>query len=101
MLVSAAWLAFDISRRTAPPTVETLDRRPFAATAVASALFLAAFVPLGFVLSSAAFLVAQSRILGSRALVRDTIAAVVFVLAVYWLFVGFLTVALPKGPLPF
>ncbi|HEV8670136.1 MAG TPA: tripartite tricarboxylate transporter TctB family protein [Candidatus Limnocylindria bacterium] len=101
MLASAAWLAFDTSRRTERPAVEALDRRPFAATAIASALFLAAFVPLGFVLSGAAFLVAQSRIVGSRALVRDAIAAVVFVLAVYWLFVGFLTVDLPNGPLPF
>jgi len=101
MLASAAWLAFDTVRRSGRAAVETLDRRPFAATAIASALFLAAFVPLGFVLSSAAFLVAQSRILGSRALVRDAIAAAIFVLAVYWLFVGFLTVALPKGPLPF
>ena len=101
MLASAAWLAFDTVRRSGRAAVDTLDRRPFAATALASAVFLAAFVPLGFVLSSAVFLVAQSRVLGSRALVRDAIAAVIFVLAVYWLFVGFLTVALPKGPLPF
>jgi putative tricarboxylic transport membrane protein len=101
MLVSGAWLAFDAARRAGSPTLEPLDRRPFAATAVASALFLAAFVPLGFVLSGAAFLIAQARILGSRALVRDVIASVVFVLAVYWLFVGFLTVDLPSGPLPF
>ena len=64
-------------------------------------MFFAAFIPLGFVLSGTAFLVAQARILGSRSLARDVIASIVFVLAVYWLFVGFLTVDLPNGPLPF
>jgi putative tricarboxylic transport membrane protein len=102
MLAAAAWLAFDTLRRTRKAeAAEPLDRRPFAATAIASAVFLAAFIPIGFVLSGTAFLIAQSRILGSRALVRDVIAAVIFVLAVYWLFVGFLTVDLPNGPLPF
>jgi hypothetical protein len=101
MLATAAWLAFDTLRRSRKAEVEPLERRPFAATAIAAAMFLAAFIPLGFVLSGTAFLVAQSRILGSRALVRDVIASVVFVLGVYWLFVGFLTVDLPNGPLPF
>jgi hypothetical protein len=101
MLVSAAWLAFDTVRSHTALALEALDGRPLAATAATTAVFLAAFVPLGFVISSAGFLVAQSRILGSRALVRDAIASLVFVLAVYWLFVGFLTVDLPNGPLPF
>ncbi|HKY51958.1 MAG TPA: tripartite tricarboxylate transporter TctB family protein [Candidatus Limnocylindria bacterium] len=101
MLVAAAWLVFDTVRRGRSALLEPLDARPLAATAVASAAFLAAFVPLGFVLTGTAFLVVQSRILGSRALLRDVIAAVGFVLAVYWLFVGFLTVDLPNGPLPF
>ena len=101
MLATAAWLAFDTLRHSRKADVEPLDRRPFAATAIATAMFLAAFIPLGFVLSGTAFLVTQSRILGSRAPVRDVIASIVFVLAVYWLFVGFLTVDLPNGPLPF
>jgi len=42
----------------------------------------------------------QSRILGSRALVRDVIATVVFVACVYLLFVKFLTIDLPHGLLP-
>lgn len=101
MLTTAVWLAFDTFRQARTPEVEPLSRQSFAATAVASAVFLTAFVPLGFVLSGTAFLIAQSRILGSRALVRDAIASLIFVLAVYWLFVGFLTVDLPNGPLPF
>jgi putative tricarboxylic transport membrane protein len=101
MLVSAAWLLADTVRQRRALALEPLDGRPLAATTVATALFLAAFIPLGFVISATAFLVAESRILGSRTLVRDTIASVIFVLALYWLFVGFLTVDLPNGPLPF
>lgn len=101
MLVSAAWLLVDMLRQRQAPPLEPFDRGPFAATAIATALFLAAFVPLGFVITATAFLVAEARILGSRTMLRDAIAALVFVLAVYWLFVGFLTVDLPNGPLPF
>ena len=101
MLASAAWLTFDTLRRPQRADVEPVDSRPFAATAVAAAVFFAAFIPLGFVLSGTAFLVAQARILGSHSLRRDVIASIIFVLAVYWLFVGFLTVDLPNGPLPF
>jgi hypothetical protein len=53
------------------------------------------------VLSGIPYLVAEARILGSRALVRDAVAALIFVLALYLLFVRFLTVDLPNGPLPF
>lgn len=101
MLVSAAWLAWDTLRRAASSVGEALDRRPLAATALATAAFLLAFVPLGFVLSATPYLIAESRILGSRAVLRDAVAAVIFVLALYLLFVQFLTVDLPNGPLPF
>ncbi len=101
MLVTAVWLAVDVARGTPPPSTEPLDRRPFAYSVAATAAFLYAYVPLGFVISAATFLVVQARILGSRNLVRDVIAGVVFIVALYLLFVQFLTIALPKGPLPF
>jgi len=101
MLVTAVWLAVDVARGTPPPSTEPLDRRPFAYSVAATAVFLFAFVPLGFVISAATFLVAQARILGSRNLVRDVIASIVFIVGLYLLFVRFLTIALPKGPLPF
>ena len=101
MLVTAIWLAIDVTRGTPPPVTEELDRRPFAYSVAATAVFLFAFVPLGFVISSSAFLVAQARILGSRDLVRDVIASLAFIVGLYVLFVQFLTIALPKGPLPF
>jgi putative tricarboxylic transport membrane protein len=101
MLVTAIWLAFDVTRGAPPPVTEALDRGPFAYSVAATAIFLFAFVPLGFVISAAAFLVAQARILGSRSLLRDVIAALAFIVGLYVLFVQFLTIALPKGPLPF
>lgn len=101
MLVSALWLLVDTIRSGKRPDLGPLDRRPLGASLAASAVFFAAFVPLGFVLSGTAFMVIASRILGSRTLIRDVISSVAFTLAIYWLFVGFLTVDLPNGPLPF
>jgi hypothetical protein len=101
MILSAAWLTFDTLRGRKAPELEPLDRRPLLASAIASGAFLLAFVPVGFVLSAVPYLVIEARILGSRSLVRDSIACVLFVLALYFLFVRFLTVDLPNGPLPF
>ena len=101
MVVTAIWLAVDAARGTPAPQTEPLDRRPFAYSIVATAAFLFAFVPLGFVISASAFLIAQARILGSRHFARDVIASLAFIVGLYVLFVQFLTIALPKGPLPF
>ena len=101
MFVTAVWLAVDVARGSPPPQTEALDRRPFAYTVAATGAFLFAFVPLGFVISASAFLIAQARILGSQHLVRDVVASLAFIVALYVLFVQFLTIALPKGPLPF
>jgi hypothetical protein len=57
-------------------------------------------VPLGFVLTSTVFFIAESRILGSRALLRDVVATILFVGGLYLVFVKFLTIDLPHGPLP-
>ena len=101
MLVSAAWLVFEMLTRRREPTVEPLARRAFASTAICYAVFLTSFIPLGFVISATTFLIVQSRVFGSRTLARDAIVSLLFVLALYWLFVGFLTIDLPNGPLPF
>jgi len=101
LLVCAAWLGFDPLRGAAAPVLEDLDRRPFFATLAAMGLFFAAFLPAGFVVSAIPYLVVQSRIFGSRALLRDCVVAVAFVVALDLLFVRFLTIDLPHGPLPF
>ena len=99
MLGTALWVGLD-ARGKAIPTLEPVDHRPFWLTVLATGLFLAAFVPLGFLISATLFLIAEAWILGSRQLVRDVIASVLFISALYVLFVKFLTIDLPRGPLP-
>ena len=99
VLLSGLWLVVS-SRGTREAAVEALDVRPLALSALAIAVYFAAFVPLGFVASSVAFFVAMARILGSRALVRDVIAGSGFVVGLYALFQMLLTVDLPQGVLP-
>jgi putative tricarboxylic transport membrane protein len=99
MLGSAIWIGLD-ARGKAPPALEPVDGRPLLLTVIATGLFLAAFVPLGFAISATLFLIAEAWILGSRNVVRDVIASVVFIAALYVLFVKYLTIDLPRGPLP-
>jgi putative tricarboxylic transport membrane protein len=63
------------------------------------AVYLAAFVPLGFPIASALFLVAGARVLGSRAWLRDLVAGVLVSLAAYVVFTSLLGLELPGGPL--
>ena len=100
VVLSGLWLVA-ASRWAAAPVPVTLDPRPLALSAAAIAAYFATFVPLGFVLSSIAFFVGMARILGSRALVRDLVAGIAFVIALYALFQMLLTVDLPQGLLPF
>lgn len=100
VLAAAAWLAVESLRRRDRPALDALDRGPLLASLAATAIYLAAFVPIGFVVSSAAYLVAEARILGSRRPVRDAIAACAVVAALYLLFVRVLGVELPRGVLP-
>lgn len=100
MLAAAVLLLVETLRTRRVVVTEAIDARPFASTAIATAAFLFAFVPLGFLISAAAFLPVQARILGSRSPVRDIAVGIVFAIAVYLLFVRFLTIDLPSGPLP-
>lgn len=100
MLAAAALLLVETLRARRAVLTEAIDARPLASTAIATAAFLFAFVPLGFLVSAALFVPVQARILGSRAPVRDIVVGVVFAVAVYLLFVRFLTIDLPSGPLP-
>ena len=101
VLVSAVWLAWEGLTRAAAPALAELDRRPLVASLIATGAYLAAFLPVGFVLSSVVYLAAEARILGSARPVRDLIASVAVVVGLYLLFVRFLGIDLPRGPLPF
>jgi putative tricarboxylic transport membrane protein len=67
------------------------------ATLVAYVLLLET---LGFLISSAAFMVAAARILQSRRLVRDMVVAVILVPTIYLSFTRLLDIRLPEGVLP-
>lgn len=54
----------------------------------------------GFVVSAFLFVIAVSRVLGSRSLVRDVIVALVLPLAIYFAFTRLLDIFLPAGVFP-
>ena len=101
VIVCSAWLLRDALAHRSPVELEPLDRRPLVASLIATAIYFTLFWPLGFVLSGSLYLAAEARILGSRRAIRDVLAAVAFNVGLYLLFVRFLTVDLPQGPLPF
>ncbi|HEU5288908.1 MAG TPA: tripartite tricarboxylate transporter TctB family protein, partial [Candidatus Limnocylindria bacterium] len=54
MLIVAAWLGWDTWRHAVPMVLDPIDRRPFVSSLVATAAFLLAFEPVGFMISGAA-----------------------------------------------
>ena len=99
VVLAGVWLVLG-SRGAPAAAIEALDMRPLALSALAVGAYFAAFVPLGFIVSSLAFFVGMARILGSRALLRDVVAGGAFVIGLYALFELLLTVDLPRGVLP-
>lgn len=99
VIISGLWLSLT-SLRAEPPVIDALDRRPLIQSVIAIALYFAAFVPLGFIVSSTVFFFALAWILGSRSVLRDALASAGFVVALYLLFERLLTVDLPAGVLP-
>jgi putative tricarboxylic transport membrane protein len=83
---------------------EKSDEKPgwLAPAGVAACLagFAIALEYAGFVVSAFLFILAVSRVLGSRSLIRDLIVAVVLPLAVYLPFTRLLDIFLPAGVLP-
>lgn len=63
------------------------------------ALYLALFLPLGFLLGSTLYLVAAARVLGSHSLLRDLVSGVGLSVAAYLVFTRLLGLELPAGPL--
>lgn len=99
VILSGVWLTLT-SLRAEPPVIEALDVRPLIQSVIAIGLYFAAFVPLGFIVSSTIFFFALAWILGSRSVLRDALASAGFVVALYLLFERLLTVDLPAGVLP-
>lgn len=95
MLVSAIWLALGRSSKTIPQ--QKMDWPTWAATAVLIPVYILLLEPVGYLITTAVFLFAQARILGSRAWLRDGIISVVMTGTVYAVFNGILKKGLPSG----
>jgi putative tricarboxylic transport membrane protein len=63
------------------------------------ALYIALFLPLGFILCSTLLIVGGAWVLGSHAWRRDLIAGVTVSLVAYLVFTALLGLELPAGPL--
>ncbi|MBA2449689.1 MAG: tripartite tricarboxylate transporter TctB family protein [Chloroflexi bacterium] len=99
-----------LAKPTATSADDALDEDPSAAptdwptlAGVAALLagYVALFLPLGFIISSALLLVGGARVLGSRSPIRDIAAGVLVSLAAYLVFTRLLGLELPPGPLDF
>jgi len=83
------------------PSAAPTDWPTLAGVAALLAGYVALFLPLGFIISSALLLVGGARVLGSRSPIRDVAAGVLVSLAAYLVFTRLLGLELPPGPLDF
>lgn len=95
LAASAAWIA---CRPGGPAAGAAMDWRAAAVAALVFLAYLACLGPLGYPLATTAFIVAESRALGSRAWRRDLTAGVVIGGAAYLGFRLLLGIRLPAGP---
>ena len=86
----------DLGRHAGEEAAETTWSTPVV-LAVALVAYVLVLEPLGYVVATALFFPLASRALGSRALVRDGVAGIVFAVAVDALFTRVLAVPLPIG----
>ena len=107
VIVTGAWVIIagvHLVAQLRPHPREDDEERPGwlapAGVAVCLAGFAIALEYAGFVVSAAVFIVAVSRVLGSRSLIRDVIVAVVLPVGVYLAFTRLLDIFLPAGVLP-
>ena len=95
LAASALWIGC-VSGRPAAPV--PMDWRAAGVSAFVFLAYLTCLGPLGYALATTAFIVAESRALGSRAWRRDLVAGVVIAGAAYLGFRLLLGIRLPAGP---
>ena len=95
LAASAVWIACRPGRPAAPTP---MDWRAAAVAALVFLAYLACLVPLGYPLATTAFIVAESRALGSRAWRRDLATGAAIAAAAYLGFRLLLGIRLPAGP---
>ena len=86
----------ELGRHAAAEAAETEWTTP-AAVMAALVAYVLVLEPLGYIVATALLFPVAARALGSRALVRDVVAGVVFAVAVDLLFTRVLAVPLPIG----
>jgi len=86
----------DLGRHAADEAAETEWTTP-AVLMVALVAYVLVLEPVGYVVATALLFPVAARALGSRALVRDAVAGIVFAVAVDLLFTRVLAVPLPIG----
>ena len=95
LAASALWIGCGPAR---PADPAPMDWRAAAVSALVFLAYLACLGPLGYPLATTAFIVAQSRVLGSRAWCRDLVAGAVIAAGAYLAFRLLLGIRLPAGP---
>lgn len=81
---------------TEPDTEPRFGGRAMVTVALFTA-YLAVLIPVGYILSTFAFLMAMTTYVEPRKVVRNLVYAVVFSVVVYYLFGSVLQVQLPRG----
>lgn len=94
LAVSALWMGC----RPGPAVPAPMDWRAAAVAALVFVAYLACLAPLGYPLATTAFIVTESRALGSRAWRRDLAAGALIAAAAYFGFRLLLGIRLPAGP---
>ena len=113
LLVGAAMLLFEIIRNSAkaklsadrgePSTEPKWDRHHWLVVAIAvwTAVFIVVFEPLGFILSTAVYLLALTMAFNRNRWLMNVLTSVLFSVISYFMFTKLLGVNLPPGILPF
>ncbi len=94
LVVCSVWVGLTVSARREPPSI---DWRVAAMSALAFLAYVVLIEPVGYLLTTVAFISTESRLLGSRAWVRDLVVSVVITASVYTVFNVLLGIRLPAG----
>lgn len=106
LLLAAAMLGFEMWRdKMKQVEQEKVDLEPrvvliLLGVVVWTGVYYAAFVPLGYIIATAIYLLPLMAYFNPRKWVANVASAILFSAGTYWLFVK-LDVSLPKGPLPY
>jgi putative tricarboxylic transport membrane protein len=94
LLACAVWVGLTSSARR---DLSSIDWRVVAMSALAFLVYLVLLEPVGYLLTTVVFIATESRLLGSRAWVRDLIVSVIMTASVYTVFTLLLGIRLPVG----